>query len=106
MQWSEIQALSAKTGVHCNTIKWRLNRGLTGPELVKPPKPGNYQITAKQAKAIWQDLQRLVASRKPKTHDITQMVANKHRVAKTLVNNIRHGRTWNGVTGLPRKKYD
>lgn len=67
---------------------------------------GNYQITEKKARAIWADLQRLTAAYPPKTANICQMVADEHSVSKTLVENIRHGNSWNSVTGLPRKRYD
>lgn len=67
---------------------------------------GNYQITEKKARAIWADLQRLIAAYPPKTASINKMVADEHGVSKTLVQNIRHGRSWNSVTGLPVKMYD
>lgn len=87
------------------TIKERAERGLSGKDLTKPPKPGNFKIDKKKAKAIWLDIVRFVEIYPPKTIDITGMVARHHGVSATLVNNIRHGRSWNKVTGLPKVKY-
>lgn len=88
------------------TIKARAERGITGAALTAPVKPGNFQIDEKKAKAIWQDIQRLVKAYPPKTIDITGRVAAKHGVSKTLVANIRSGMSWNFVTGLPKRDYD
>lgn len=88
------------------TIKARAERGLTGAELIAPVKPGNFKIDENKALAIWKDIQRLVKKHKPKTVDITGMVAAKHGVSKTLVTNIRSGRSWNSVTGLPKREYE
>jgi hypothetical protein len=67
---------------------------------------GNYQISERKAKAIWADIKRLENAYPAKTVSICQLVADEHGVSKTLVQNIRHGRSWNSVTGLPRKIYD
>tara|TARA_Y100000034_G_scaffold122881_1_gene168910 strand:- start:9917 stop:10216 length:300 start_codon:yes stop_codon:yes gene_type:complete len=67
---------------------------------------GNYQITENQARAIWQDLQHYIATYPPKSIDITGTIATHHGVSRTLVNNIRHGSSWNSVTGLPVKERD
>lgn len=104
MKWSEIMQLSKQSGINCNTIKHRLNRGLTGADLVKPPKAGNFQITEQQARAIWHDIQHYAATYPSKTIDITGLVAEHHGVSKTLVNNIRHGGSWNNITGLPKRE--
>lgn len=88
------------------TIKARANRGLSGKDLTKPEKPGNFKIDKKKAKDIWLDIVRFVEIYPPRTVDITGMVARHHGVSATLVNNIRHGRSWNSVTGLPKRNYD
>ncbi|WP_417705411.1 hypothetical protein [Rheinheimera aquimaris] len=88
----------------------RTYRQKNGIPLDKPKagkgRGGNYQITEQQALAIWQDLQHYIATYPPKTIDITGVVAKHHRVSRTLVNNIRHGSSWNSVTGLPVQKRD
>lgn len=106
MKWSEIVKLSKSSGISKSTIKRRVDCGLTGDDLTKPPKAGNYKITEKEAKAIWKDVLRLSKKYKPKEVNICQMVANKHGVTKALVQNMKCGMTWNQVTGLEKLRYN
>ena len=105
MQWSEIVQLSKQTGIHRNTIKWRSERGMTGKDLVKPPRAGNYQITEEQAREIWADIQMLVSNCRYREFDICQVVAEHHGVGKYLVQNIRSGGSWISVSGLDKSRH-
>lgn len=79
---------------------------LDAPRKGRNGRGGNYQITEAQARKIWADIQHLTATYPKKTVDITAMVARHNKVSKSLVQNIRYGRSWNSVTGLEFKKYD
>lgn len=105
MQWSEIVQLSQKTGIHRSTIKWRLEHGLSGPALLKPPRAGNYKITEDQAREIWADVQMLANNCRYREFNVCQVVADHYGISKHLVQNIRHGVSWNSITGLEIKKY-
>ena len=104
MKWSEIVQLSKQSGINCNTIKHRLNRGLAGADLVKPPKAGNFQITEQQAREIWQDIQHYAKTYPARSIDITAAVASYHGVSYSIVENIRYGGSWNRITGLPKRQ--
>ena len=86
-------------------IKERIKNGVTGDKVYAPKRPGNYLIDAAKALKIWQDIQLFVKKYPAKTIDITGMVARHNGVSKSLVMNIRHGRSWNSVTGLLKKDY-
>jgi len=87
--------------------KYRRDAGIPlDAPLVGDGRGGNYQIDKAMARKIWREIKRLTKAYPPKTVNICQLVADKFNVSKTLVNNIRHGRSWNSVTGLARKIYD
>lgn len=88
-------------------VRWRRAMGvpLDAPKVGRG-RGGNYRITEDKARQIWSDIQHFTKCFQPKTVNITQLVADKHGVSKTLVNNIRHGRSWNHITGLDFKQYE
>lgn len=91
-----------KYGLSQNGYRYRLENGIP---LDAPINPGKFSITKSKAKNIWDDIQRFREVCPPKTVDIAGMVARHNGVSKSVVNNIRAGRSWNSVTGLPKKIY-
>lgn len=87
--------------------KYRRDAGIPlDAPLVGDGRGGNYQIDKATALKIWREIKRLTKLHPPKTVPISQMVADKYKVSKSVVQNIRNGGSWNCVTGLPRKIYD
>lgn len=91
-----------KIGLSQNGYRYRLENGIP---LDAPIRPGKFSITKAKAKKIWADIQKFREVYPPKTVDVAGMVARHNKVSKSVVNNIRGGRSWNSVTGLPKKIY-
>lgn len=96
------KAEAKKLGLSQNGYRYRLENGIP---LDAPIRPGKFSITKDIAKKIWADINKFRDLYPPKTVDIAGMVSRHNGVSKSVVNNIRGGRSWNSVTRMPKKIY-
>lgn len=72
-------------------------RGLAGDDLLSVRRGGHYKITKQQAREFW----RLICS------DVKASEARRLTgLTRHQGDNIRCGRSWNQITGLPKPVYD
>lgn len=91
-----VKDLSLIHNLHPNTVKYRLRKGIPLDKPLRGKPGGNYSIERPMAVKIWRELQKL----EPLEH---KAIAEKLGVKLSVVQQISSGKTWNDVTGKPKK---
>lgn len=90
---------AAYLGVSYNTYLIREKTGVPVGKRIRSKPGGNYKIERDIAVKIWKDIKR------KKYYNTRQQIADKYDVPLSVVTGISTGKTWNEVTGLPKKVY-